>query len=150
MPKFDVLISQPILVGWGLIRVQIKETRRGLWSVVRGGILGRAARSEIIEDGVGTSHCALRLVTTETSLPNSSLLPLAIFYFERLPKGEKLVGRDASQCGPVWPMCENLSCGRSAARLAAAGKEGVEIRLQDRGTEGFEHSCDQTGRTLSP
>ena len=29
-----------------------------------------AARSEIIEDGVGTSHCALRLVTTESSLPN--------------------------------------------------------------------------------
>jgi len=38
-------------------------------------------------------------------------------------------------------MCENLSSGRSAA----AGKEGVEIRLQDRGTEGFEHSCDKTG-----
>jgi len=34
----------------------------------------------------------------------------------------------------VTPMCENLSCVRSA-RLAAAGKEGVEIWLQeDRGT----------------
>ena len=43
-------------------------------------------------------------------------------------------------------MCENLSSGRSAA----AGKEGVEIRLQDRGTEGFEHSCDKTGEVLSP
>jgi len=41
-------------------------------------------------------------------------------------------------------MCENLGTWRSA-RLAAAGKEGVEIWLRDRGTEGFEHSCDKTG-----
>ena len=47
-------------------------------------------------------------------------------------------------------MCENLSTGR-LARLAAgaAGKEGVEIWLQDRGTEGFEHSCDKTGEKIS-
>ena len=46
-------------------------------------------------------------------------------------------------------MCENLGTWRSA-RLAAAGKEGVEIWLRDRGTEGFEHSCDKTGETFSP
>ena len=44
--------------------------------------------------------------------------------------------------GGVEPMCENPSW--RTARLAA-GREGVEILVQDRGTEGFEHSCDKTG-----
>ena len=44
------------------------------------GLVGRAARSEIIEDGVGTSHCALRLVTTESSLPKNYSLALAFVH----------------------------------------------------------------------
>ena len=95
-------------------------------SGVRGGSLGRAARSEFIEDGVGTgtSHCALRLVTTELSLTNSRILPLISFGpLEEFHWEEKIVGRDPGRGGTyVWESeLENSEVGSWARRCRDFG-----------------------------
>ena len=149
--KFDILINQGFpanLSVWGPIRVQNRGAKRGLWSVLRGGILGRAAWQPALKlskmaSGPATAHCDW----WQPSRVCPTILPLASrdLLLGEASRRRKVIG--TYQVGGwtrVTPMCENPSSVRSA-RLAAAGKEGVEIWLQDRGTEGFEHSCDKTG-----